>query len=424
MTIPKVLAVALLLLLLAFSADAASPPQWTREVVTSTGPYMYQWGGKPWLLSWFPPHAVPMNLTFLNVTWWKPEAIWFKGTYYARVCGYGCDYRRVTIYVVQRDVKVVNPLQTDLGPLAIDYIAYHIKRICRQGTAMVAPAEIIVLDSNTQVWISDVYCLYYNQWYWLRLLPYDLALPGFLVRDVELVNATDLWALLPAEGVPIDKIPAGWYLHPVTKEVFRIPGVNLTLLAELQRAERRMYELQSLLENKTALLASANATVAQLNETVARLKAVIAQLNSTIARLSASLAEARGEAARLAAENQRLRAQLEALNTTRVRLEAEVGVYKSQLEILRAEADAYRSRLELLSAVETQLARLTAENQALKAQIASMNETLAKLNEEYASQTAQLRHQLETWTRAAWIGAALGAAAGAAAAAIAFRRRR
>jgi predicted nucleic acid-binding Zn-ribbon protein len=424
MTVPKTVLAVALLLLLAFTVDAASPPQWTREVVTSTGPYMYQWGGTPWLLSWFPPHAVPMNLTFLNVTWWKPHSVWFKGTYYARVCGYGCEYRRVTIYVAQRDLKVVNPLQTNLGPLAVDYIAYHIKRICRQGTAMVAPAEIIVLDSNTQVWISDVYCLYYNQWYWLRLLPYELALSGYLVKDVELVNATDLWALLPAEGVPIDMIPAGWYLHPVTKEVFRIPGANLTLLAELQRAERRIYELQSLLENKTALLASANSTIAQLNETAAMLKAVVAQLNSTIARLEAALAEARGEAAKLAAENKALKAQLETLNTTRVRLEAEVGVYRTQLDALRAEADAYRSRLELLSAVETQLARLTAENQALKAQIASMNETLAKLNEEYASQTAQLRHQLETWTRAAWIGAALGAAAGAAATVLALRRRK
>lgn len=74
-------------------------------------------------------------------------------------------------------------------------------------------------------------------------------------------------------GIPIDMIPAGWYLHPVTKEVFRIPGANLTLLAELQRAERRMYELESLLENKTEQLASANATIAKLNETVVRLKA-------------------------------------------------------------------------------------------------------------------------------------------------------
>ncbi len=75
-------------------------------------------------------------------------------------------------------------------------------------------------------------------------------------------------------------------------------------------------------------------------------------------------------------------------------------------------------------AIAVQLAQLTAENQALKTHIASMNETLAKLNEEYASQTAQLRHQLETWTRAAWIGAALGAAAGAAATALALRRRK
>jgi regulator of replication initiation timing len=419
MTAPKVLAVApLLLLLLALTVSATAPREWSREVVTSTGPYMYQWGGKPVLLSWFPPHAVPMNLTFLNVTWWKPHSIWFKGTYPVHVCGYGCEYRRATIYVAQRDVKVVNPLQTDLGPLAIDYIAYHIKRICAQGTAMVAPAEIIVLDSNTQVWISDVYCLYYNMWYWLRLLPYDFLLYRYLVRDAELVNATGLWIGLPVEGwrgLTSGMIPAGWYLHPVTKEVFRIPGANLTLLAELQRAERRMYELQSLLENKTALLASANATVAQLNETVARLKAVIAQLNSTIAQLNASLAEARGEAARLAAENQRLKAQLEALNTTRVRLEAEVGVYRSQLEALRSTNATLTALLARASAL-------------LTAQSAEFNKSLAALNATVDSQLSalktQMQTQLETWTRAAWIGAALGAAAGAAVTALAFRRRR
>jgi len=36
----------------------------------------------------------------------------------------------------------------------------------------------------------------------------------------------------------------------------------------------------------------------------------------------------------------------------------------------------------------------------------------------------QLQSQLETWTRAAWIGAALGAAAGAAVTALALRRRK
>jgi regulator of replication initiation timing len=418
MTVQKTVLAVALLLLSALTVGAASPPQWIREVVVSTGPYEYQWGGTPVLLSWFPPYAVPMNLTFLNVTWWKPHSVWFKGTYYASVCGRGCDYRRVTIYVAQRDLKVVNPLQTNLGPAAIDYIEYHIKRICRQGTAMVAPAEIIVLDPNTQVWISDIYCLYYNQWYWLRLLPYDFLLYGYLVRDAELVNATDLWVSLPVlgwRGATSGMIPASWYLHPVTKEVFRIPGANLTLLAELQRAERRIYELQSLLENKTALLASANATIAQLNETVARLKAVIAQLNSTVARLNAALAEARGEAARLAAENQRLRTQLEALNTTRVRLEAEVNVYRSQLEALR-------------STNATLTALLTRASALLSAQSAELNRSLTTLNAAVASQLSalkeQMQTQLETWTRAAWIGAALGAAAGAAATALAFRRRR
>jgi hypothetical protein len=84
MTVPKTVLAVALLLLLALTVDAASPPQWIREVVVSTGPYEYQWGGYPWLLSWFPPHAVPMNLTFLNVTWWKPHSVWFKGTYYVR----------------------------------------------------------------------------------------------------------------------------------------------------------------------------------------------------------------------------------------------------------------------------------------------------------------------------------------------------
>ncbi|MFZ8841935.1 MAG: hypothetical protein ACO2PM_24025 [Pyrobaculum sp.] len=380
MTVQKtVLAVALLLLLSAFTVDAASPPQWIREVVTSTGPYEYQWGGYPVLLSWFSPHAVPMNLTFLNVTWWKPHSVWFKGTYYARVCGRGCDYRRVTIYVAQRNLKVVNPLQTNLGPAAVDYIEYHIKQICRQDTAMVAPAEIIVLDSNTQIWISDVYCLYYNQWYWLRLLPYDARLYGYLVRDAEFINNTSgLLALTPVMGIPIDEISAGWYLHPVTKEVFRIPGANLTLLAELQRAERRIYDLQSLLENKTALLASANLTIAQLNETVARLKTVIAQLNSTIARMEAALVEARGEAARLSAENQRLRTQLEALNATRVRLETEVGVYRSQLEALRSTNATLTALLARASAL-------------LSAQSAEFNRSIAALNAAVASQLSALK---------------------------------
>ncbi|MFZ8809341.1 MAG: hypothetical protein ACO2PN_14705 [Pyrobaculum sp.] len=394
MTVQKtVLAVALLLLLLALTVDAA------RATLLSTGPYdYYPWSTRHVYLSWFPPHAVPMNLTFLNVTWWKPESIWFKGTYPVHVCGPGgCRYVPATIYVVQDGVRVVDPSKTPLDIFVVSFVGRHIKRICGQGIAMVDPIKIIELNPTTQIWISDIYCLYGNNWFWLRLLPYILR-DELIVEGVEAVEFRDpkIYVRVPAAPPGDYAIPAGWYLDPVAKRVFRIPN-DTAVMAELQRLRMRIYDLEAELANKTAQLTQLNTTAAQLN--------------LTIAQLNAALAKARGEAARLAAENQRLMTQLEALNYTRVQLEAEAYAYKSQLEALRA-------------SVSTQLTQLIAENQALKAQIASMNETLAKLNEEYTSQTAQLRHQLETWTRAAWIGAALGVAAGAAATAIAFRRRR
>jgi len=374
MTVPKTaLVVAVLLLAAAAAAQRLS--------VESTGPYDVRPGTSfQYYLLWFPPHAVPMNLTFLNVTWWKPEAIWFKGTYYVRVCGGECKYEPATIYVVQEGVRVVEPSKTPLGDLVTYFVGWHIRRICAQGTAMVAPNKIIELSPTTQIWISDVYCLYENRWFWLRLLPYILR-DELTVEGVEAVNFTDteVYVKVPVAPPGDYVIPAGWYLDPATKRVFRIPN-DTTVMVELQRLRLRISDLEAELANKTA-------------------------------QLNAALAEARGEAARLAAENQRLKAQLEALNYTRAQLEAEANTYRSQLEAVRV-------------SVATQLAQLTAENQALKAQIASMNRTLAKLNEAYASQTAQLRSQIETWTRAAWIGAALGAAAGAATTALVFRRRK
>jgi len=392
MTDPKVLAVAALLL------AAAAAAQWPPLTLHSTGPYDVRPGTSfQYYLLWFPPHAVPMNLTFLNVTWWKPEAIWFKGTYPVRVCGGGCRYVPATIYVVQDGVRVVEPSKTPLGELVTSFVSRHIRRICAQGTAMVAPNKIIVLNPTTQIWISDIYCLYGNNWFWLRLLPYILR-EELIVEGVEAVEFRDprIYVKVPAKPPGDYVIPAGWYLDPATKRVFRIPN-DTAVMEELQRLRMRISELETELANKTAQLAQLNATAVQLN--------------LTVAQLETALARARGEAAQLAAENQRLRAQLEELNATRIRLEGEVEAYRSQLEALRA-------------SVAAQLAQLTAENQALKAQIASMNETLAKLNEEYASQTAQLRYQLETWTRAAWIGAALGAATGAAVTTLVFRRRK
>jgi predicted nucleic acid-binding Zn-ribbon protein len=405
MTVPKTALVAAVLLL-----AAAVVAQWPRLTLHSTGPYdYYPWSTVHVYLLWFPPHAVPMNLTLLNVTWGKPEAIWFIGKYPVHICGGGCRYVPATIYVVQDGVYVRKDVRTASYHIVTGFVEWHIKnRFCAQGTAMVAPNKIIVLNYTTQIWISDIYCLHGNNWFWLRLLPYILR-DELAVEGVEAVEFRDpkIYVDVPAAPPGDYVIPGGWYLDPATKRVFRIPSNDTAVMAELQRLRMRVSELETELANKTAQLAQLNATLIQLDV----LNSTIAQLNSTVARLNAALAEARGEAARLAAENQRLRTQLETLNATRIRLEGEANAYRSQLEGLRA-------------SVATQLAQLTAENQALKAQIASMNKTLAKLNEEYASQTAQLRHQLETWTRAAWIGAAVGAAAGAAATALALRRRK
>ena len=379
MTVPKTALVVAALLLTA--AVAAASPH-------SLSPYYYRSNiiGSVYLL-WFPPHAVPMNLMLLNVTWFRPEAIWFIGTYYVYVCGGVCRYEPATIYVVQDGVRM-NLSKVRRPQVIADFIGWHIKnRYCAQGIAMVAPNKVIELNPTTQIWISDIYCLYENRWFWLRLLPY--IFDDLIAEGVEAVNFTDTRVHVSVPAAPPGDyvIPGGWYLDVVTKRVFRIPSNDTAVMAELQRLRLRVSDLEAELANKTALL------------------------NATAARLNASLAEARGEAARLATENQRLKIQLEILNATRIKLEGEVDAYKSQLETIRA-------------SVAAQLAQLTAENQALKAQIVSMNKMLAELNEAYASQTAQLRSQLETWTRAAWIGAALGAAAGAAVTTLALRRRK
>jgi hypothetical protein len=64
MTVPKTSLVAALLL----AATAAAP--WPPSTLISTGPYDVRPSTSfQYYLLWFPPHAVPMNLTFLNVTW-------------------------------------------------------------------------------------------------------------------------------------------------------------------------------------------------------------------------------------------------------------------------------------------------------------------------------------------------------------------
>jgi len=260
MTVPKTALVAALLLAAA-AADASS---------RGTGPYDYNpWSTVHEYLLWFPPHAVPMNLMLLNVTWWKPETIWFVGKYYVRVCGGECRYEPATIYVVQDGVRM--DLSKVRRPHVIaEFIGWHIKnRYCAQGIAMVDPIKIIELNPTTQIWISDIYCLYRNNWFWLRLLPYIFR-DDLIAEGVEAVELRDpkVFVKVPAAPPGDYVIPGGWYLDPVTKRVFRIPN-DTVVMAELQRLRMRISDLEAELANKTAQLAQLNATAAQLNMTVA-----------------------------------------------------------------------------------------------------------------------------------------------------------
>jgi cell division protein FtsB len=401
------------LLLLALAAAAHAQGAW----LGSNGPYESLVPGA--YLAWYPPYAVPMNLTLVNVTWYKPNyPIWFRGTYDVVVCsGYTCEYKPATIYVVQYGLTVANPYTTEVGTFAIEDLEGSIRYICRHG-AMVAPIDIIVLNLTTQIWVSDVYCLFYDQWYWLRWLPYEY--PEYFISKVEFFNASGIKVSTPLGGF-YNRVPAGWYLDPVSKAVFKIPGANLTLLASLQSVEGKLRILESQLASVRAELGAKSARLASANATIAQLAAALAQLNATVAQLNASLAQARASSAQLSAENQALRAQLDALNATRARLEAEASLCRSQLGTCRSQLDALQTANATLAA---QLAQLSAENQALRAQAAELNRTLADLNATYVSQVSQLQARLEASTRIAWIGAVAGAAAGAAASAVVLRRRR
>jgi len=399
------------LLLLATAAAAHAQGAW----LGSNGPYESLVPGA--YLAWYPPYAVPMNLTLINVTWWSNYPIWFRGTYDVVVCsGYTCEYKPATIYVVQYGLTMVNPYTTKPGTIIIDDVEDYVRYLCRHG-AMVAPVNITVLNLTTQIWVSDVYCLAGDHWYWLRWLPYGLP---YFVNKVEFVNASGIKVATPL-GSFYNRVPAGWYLDPVSKAVFEIPGANLTLLAELQSVEGKLQVLESQLASVRAELGAKSARLASANATIAQLAAALAQLNATMAQLNASLAQARASSAQLSAENQALRAQLDALNATRARLEAEAALYRSQLGTCRSQLDALQTANATLTA---QLAQLSAENQALRAQAAELNRTLADLNATYASQVSQLQARLEASTRVAWIAAVAGAAAGAAASAVVLRRRR
>ncbi len=271
-------------------------------------------------VSWVPPHAV---LT---------QAYPVNATHFTTYVNY------TTVYITQAGLSFHGP------PSEAQAVMQYLYSQCRYMAVDVLNTAQI--SENEQLWIADVYCSSDGtQWLWLRWLPLRFtAYSGY----VEYVNATNATVTTPA-GTFTGYVPAGWYLDPLTKTVFKIPEANLTLLAHIA----------SLSEQLKALKAELNKSKADVNQTALLISKLEAQFT--------------------ALETQR-RALEEALRQR----ESEVTALQANLRAAQAENDRLRS----------QLAQLKAENDQLKAQLASMNQTLAGLNDQLTSLKAQLAVQM------------------------------
>jgi cell division protein FtsB len=270
-------------------------------------------------VSWIPPHAV---LT---------QAYPMNATHFTAYVNYA------TVYIAQAGLSFHG------SPAEARAVMQYLYSQCRYVAVDVLNAAQI--SETEQLWTADVYCSPDGStWLWLRWLPLRFtAYSGY----VEFVNATNATAVTPA-GTFASYIPAGWYLDPLTKAVFKIPEANTTLLAYI-----------------ASLSAQLKALKAELNKS----KADVNQTASLIARLETQLT---------ALETQR-RALEEALRQR----ESEVAALQANLRAAQAENERLRS----------QLAQLKAENNQLKTQLASMNQTLAGLNDQLTAMMAQLSVQ-------------------------------
>jgi len=270
-------------------------------------------------VSWIPPHAVltqahPMNATHFAVY-----------------------MNNVMVYITQADLSFYGP------PAEAQAIMQYLYSQCRYMAVDVLNAAQI--SENEQLWIADVYCTADgSMWLWLRWLPLRFtAYSGY----VEFINATGATAVTPV-GTFSGYIPAGWYLDPATKAVFKIPEANLTLLMHVA----------SLSEQLKALKAELDKSRVEANQTAL-----------LIARLEAQIT--------------RLEAQRRALEDALRQRESEVAALQANLRAAQAENDRLKS----------QLAQLKAENDQLKTQLTSMNQTITSLNDQLSAMMTQLALQ-------------------------------
>jgi cell division protein FtsB len=267
-------------------------------------------------VSWITPHAV---LT---------QAYPVNATHFTAYVNY------TTVYITQAGLSFRG------SPAEEQAVMQYLYSQCRY---VAVDVHDVLETARGTLWIADVYCSRDgSMWLWLRWLPLRFAAySGY----VEFVNATGATAVTPV-GTFTNYIPAGWYLDPSTKAVFKIPGANLTLLSYAA----------SLSEQIKALKAELDKIKTNASQLVARLEAQIAQLE----------------------------AQRRALEEALRQRESEVAALQANLRAAQAENDKLRS----------QLAQLKAENDQLRARLASMNQTIASLNNQLTSLKAQLAVQL------------------------------
>jgi len=267
-------------------------------------------------VSWIPPHAKLVQAYPVNAT------------HFSAYVNY------MTVYITQANLYFHGP------PAEAQAVMQYLYSQCRYVAVDVLNTAHI--SQSAQLWIADVYCSSDGtQWLWLRWLPLRFtAYSG----HVEFINATNATAVTPV-GTFTNYIPAGWYLDPATKAVFKIPETNLTLLS------------------------------------------YAASLSEQLKALKAELERSRSDASQLVA---RLEAQLAALETQRRALEDALRQRESEVTALQANLRAAQAENERL---RSQLAQLKAENDQLKTQLASMNQTIVSLNDRLSSLGTQLAVQ-------------------------------
>jgi hypothetical protein len=270
-------------------------------------------------VSWVPPHAKLVQAYPMNATHFTAYV------------------NNAVVYIAQAGLSFRG------SPAEAQAVMQYLYSQCRYVAVDVLNAAQI--SQNAQLWLADVYCTADgSMWLWLRWLPLRFtAYSGY----VQFANATNATVITPV-GTFVNYIPAGWYLDPLTKAVFRVPEANLTLLTHI-----------------AGLSAQLKALKAELNKS----KADVNQTASLIAKLEAQLTA--------------LEAQRRALEEALRQRESEAAALQANLRAAQAENDRLRS----------QLTQLKAENDHLKTQLASMNQTLARLNDQLTSLKTQLAVQ-------------------------------